>query len=145
MLNENKEIRRDLAIATQRIFANSECMMSDKVQKSETKTRAEVQGIMKGFVEWRLGHTGDPLSLTIRTRLLMTRINLYIFSFSPENSFISITCFYFFCSHPFSDSVLLLICNKPKHFKHKLQCDETNKGRTSHNRTGKNEISFSIL
>ena len=79
MLNENKEIRRHLAIATQRIFtktgnSNGECMMSDKVQKSETKTRAEVQRIMKGFVEWRLGHTGDPLSLTIRPSSLMTRI-----------------------------------------------------------------------
>ena len=79
MENENKEIGRDLAVATQRIFtetgnSNSECMMSDKVQKSETKTRAEVQRIMKGFVEWRLGHTGDPLSLTIRPSSLMTRI-----------------------------------------------------------------------
>ena len=53
-------------------------MKSDIVQKSETKTRAEVQRIMKGFVEWRLGHTGDPLSLTIRTRLLMTSIYIYI-------------------------------------------------------------------
>ena len=48
-------------------------MKSDKVQKSETKTRAEVQRIMKGFVEWRLGHTGDPLSLTIRPSSFMTR------------------------------------------------------------------------
>ena len=66
-------------------------MMSDKVQKSETKTRAEVQRIMKGFVEWRLGHTGDPLSLTIRPSSLMTRIKLYLFSFSPDKSFILVT------------------------------------------------------
>ena len=115
-------------------------MMSDKVQKSETKTRAEVQRIMKGFVEWRLGHTGDPLSLTIRTRLLMTRINLYIFSFSPENSFISITCFYFFYSHPFQIQYCFLYAINPSISS--INCNVMKQTRDGHPTTGQEKMKF---
>ena len=120
-------------------------MMSDKVQKSETKTRAEVQRIMKGFVEWRLGHTGDPLSLTIRPSSFMTRIQTNIYLVFPQKILLKVSSDFTLCSAIAAYSFIRFSIASFMQYTQAIQASTANKGGKSHNRTGKNEISFSIL
>ena len=102
--NENKEIGRDLAVATQRIFSKRELKqrMYDVWQSAEVWDKDKSRGAEDNErLRWvEVGSYRGSLVTDYQTKFIYDKnSDKYLFGFSPENSFKGIVWFYSLFSH----------------------------------------------